>query len=174
MGSPFTEIASLPQVHAASRTQPSEIKRSKIALHIAAWDAWGVRPRWIGHAAATTHRSVSDYRTVRELDMADECGFADAIKVIGGKWKADILWELHLAPRRFGRLRVVLPGISDKILMQALREMELDGIVHRQSYPGSPPKVVYTLTDRGASLNQGVIARSDWGVAHRRAMAGVA
>lgn len=106
--------------------------------------------------------------------MSEECGFADAIKVIGGKWKADILWELHVAPRRFGRLRAALPGISDKMLMQALREMEQDGVIERRTHAEAPPRVVYSLTERGASLNRGVTALSAWGLEHRRAMAAAA
>lgn len=98
---------------------------------------------------------------------ADECGFSTAVAVIGGKWKADILWQLHVAPRRFGRLRVLLPGISEKVLMGQLREMERHGIIDRHETMTRPVKVVYSLTPHGAALNAGVHALSRWGLVHR-------
>jgi DNA-binding HxlR family transcriptional regulator len=97
----------------------------------------------------------------------DDCGFSTAVGVIGGKWKSDILWQLHVAPRRFGRLRSLIPGISEKMLMQQLREMERDGIIDRKESPERPVKVVYSLTPHGASLNDGVTALSKWGLSHR-------
>jgi len=101
-------------------------------------------------------------------DAPDDCGFSTAIKVIGGKWKAAILWELHLAPRRFGRLRKLIPGISEKMLAEQLRAMEEDGLIDREAHPGSPPKVVYSLTGHGAALNDGVTTLAHWGRAHQR------
>ena len=105
--------------------------------------------------------------------MADECGFSTALAVIGGKWKADILWQLHVAPRRFGRLRALLPGISEKVLMGQLREMERAGIVDRHETPVRPVKVVYSLTAHGAALNAGVCALSVWGLEHRARETGI-
>lgn len=99
---------------------------------------------------------------------AEDCGFSTAIVVIGGKWKATILWELHVAPRRFGRLRQLIPGISEKVLAAQLREMERDGIIDRRVFEQSPPKVVYSLTAHGAALNAGVHALAEWGQRHRR------
>lgn len=54
----------------------------------------------------------------------DDCGFASALNAIGGKWKTLILWEVNIEPRRFGELRRLLPGISEKVLAQQLREMK--------------------------------------------------
>jgi DNA-binding HxlR family transcriptional regulator len=59
----------------------------------------------------------------------DDCGFASALNAIGGKWKTEILWEINLAPRRFGELRRLLAGISEKVLAQQLREMEADDLL---------------------------------------------
>ena len=92
-----------------------------------------------------------------------DCGFTAAIRVIGGKWKVEILCVLNEAPRRFGRLRQLIPGISEKMLAQQLREMEADGIVHRQSHDTLPPKVVYSLTAEGADLTIGVGRLCQWG-----------
>lgn len=98
----------------------------------------------------------------------DDCGFATAIQVIGGRWKTDILWELNLAPRRFGELRRLLPGVSEKMLAQQLREMEADDIVNRQVLPGAVIGVEYSVTELGRSLNTAVVAMSEWGKTHER------
>lgn len=97
-----------------------------------------------------------------------DCGFTTAVKVIGGKWKVEILCVLHEAPRRFGRLRQLIPGISEKMLAQQLREMEADGIVHRQIHDTLPPKVVYSLTGEGADLTAGVARLCQWGETRQR------
>ncbi|QIA20717.1 MULTISPECIES: helix-turn-helix domain-containing protein [unclassified Mesorhizobium] len=89
--------------------------------------------------------------------------FSTAIKAIEGKWKVDILCELGTASRRFGRLRQSIPAISEKMLTQQLRELEADGLVNREVYPGSPTKVVYSLTESGAALNAGAEALCRWG-----------
>ena len=93
----------------------------------------------------------------------DSCGFATAIKMIEGKWKVDILCELGKAPRRFGRLRQSIPGVSEKMLAQQLRELEADGLVDRKAYSEMPAKVVYSLTESGVALNAGADALCRWG-----------
>ena len=94
------------------------------------------------------------------------CGLDAAVDVIGGKWKPLILWALHLHTRRFGELRRDIPGISEKMLIQQLREMETDGIVHREVYREVPPKVEYSLTEFGDSLNSALGPLSEWGEQH--------
>lgn len=95
------------------------------------------------------------------------CGLGPALDVIGGKWKPLILWEINIGPRRFGELRRLLPGVSEKMLIQHLREMEADGIVHREVFHEVPPKVVYSVTELGASLNAALLPLGDWGMANR-------
>lgn len=107
---------------------------------------------------------------MKHLDT-DECGFATALNAIGGKWKTEILWEITLSPRRFGELRRLLPGVSEKVLAQQLREMEADGLVRRQVFPGAVQKVEYSVTDVGRTLNDAVCVMSAWGKAHERRMA---
>ncbi|MFI6981438.1 winged helix-turn-helix transcriptional regulator [Embleya sp. NPDC050154] len=92
-----------------------------------------------------------------------QCGLDAAMDVIGGKWKALILWELHVEERRFGELRRAVPGISEKMLIQQLREMEARGIVHREVFREVPPKVVYSLTPLGRSLNEALLPLGVWG-----------
>jgi DNA-binding HxlR family transcriptional regulator len=94
------------------------------------------------------------------------CGLDAAVDLVGGKWKALILWELHAGPRRFAELRRGLPGVSEKVLIQQLREMEADGLVHREVYREVPPKVEYSLTEFGASLNEALTPLGDWGERH--------
>lgn len=94
------------------------------------------------------------------------CGIDAAIDVVGGKWKALILWALGTRPHRFGELRREVAGISEKVLIQQLRECERDGIVHREVHEQVPPKVVYSLTPLGESLNAALAPLSDWGEEH--------
>jgi DNA-binding HxlR family transcriptional regulator len=94
------------------------------------------------------------------------CPVEAAIDVIGGKWKPLILWWLHHRTHRFAELRRLMPGITEKMLTQQLRELEADGIVHRRIYPTVPPKVEYSLTDYGRSLKRALQAICDWGRIH--------
>lgn len=94
------------------------------------------------------------------------CGVTAAIAVIDGKWKTALLWQLESGPRRPGELRRVLPGLSEKVLTQALREMEADGLVHREVYDTLPLKTEYSLTEFGKELSEVLGPLSEWG--HRR------
>lgn len=92
------------------------------------------------------------------------CGIDAALDVVSGKWKGLVLWELHAhGARRFAELRRALPGVSEKMLTQHLRQMEEDGLIHRKVYAEVPPKVEYSLTDAGASLNEALRPLGDWG-----------
>ena len=92
------------------------------------------------------------------------CGIDAAMDVVAGKWKALILWELHnYGVRRFAELRRGLPGVSEKMLIQHLREMEEDGLVHREVFREVPPKVEYSLTEDGVSLNAALAPLGNWG-----------
>ncbi|TDC76641.1 winged helix-turn-helix transcriptional regulator [Streptomyces hainanensis] len=97
------------------------------------------------------------------------CGIDAAMDVVAGKWKSLILWELHNSgTRRFAELRRGLPGVSEKMLIQHLREMEEDGLVHREVYREVPPKVEYSLTEHGVSLNDALTSLGEWGTARIR------
>jgi DNA-binding HxlR family transcriptional regulator len=92
------------------------------------------------------------------------CGIDAGMDVVTGKWKSLILWELTTyGTRRFGELRRGLPGVSEKMLVQHLREMEEDGLIHREIYREVPPRVEYSLTPDGASLNEALSALGAWG-----------
>ncbi|UCM88854.1 winged helix-turn-helix transcriptional regulator [Streptomyces marincola] len=92
------------------------------------------------------------------------CGIDAALDVLGGKWKGPILWELDTyRVRRFAELRRGLPGVSEKMLAQHLREMEEDGLVHREVHAEVPPRVEYSLTEHGRTLNRALVALGAWG-----------
>ena len=94
------------------------------------------------------------------------CEVETTLQIIGGRWKVLIIRELLLGIRRFGELQRALPGITQKMLTQQLREMEQDGIVHREVYPEIPPKVEYSLTSLGESLQPILHAMHEWGAKH--------
>lgn len=100
-----------------------------------------------------------------------KCGLEAALEVIGGKWKVLILWHLDPDARRFGELRRLVAGISEKMLAQQLREMEADGIVARKVYHEIPTKVEYSLTEFGVSLKGSLTPLCEWGGTHMRRVA---
>ncbi|MEK4321866.1 winged helix-turn-helix transcriptional regulator [Bacillus sp. FSL K6-3221] len=86
------------------------------------------------------------------------------LNIIGGKWKMLILWHLgREGTKRFGELKSLMPGITQRMLVNQLRELEEDHIVHREVYPVVPPKVEYSLTELGESLTPILEAMYDWG-----------
>lgn len=96
------------------------------------------------------------------------CGLGPAFEVIGGRWKALLLWEIHLEPRRFGELKRLVAGISEKMLIQQLREMEADGLIHREAFHEVPPRVEYSITELGASLDDALVPLAKWGEKHAK------
>ncbi|QEH38768.1 putative HTH-type transcriptional regulator YtcD [Aquisphaera giovannonii] len=94
------------------------------------------------------------------------CGLEAALAVVGGKWKPIVLWRLAGSTRRFGELRRLVEGISEKMLIQQLREMEADGIVARKDFREIPPRVEYSLTEFGVSLAEALRPLCEWGQAH--------
>ncbi len=86
--------------------------------------------------------------------------------LIGGRWKVSLLWVLAQRPARFGELRRALSGITEKVLAAHLREMEGAGLVHRESYDEVPPRVEYSLTPLGKSLNTALEPLGVWGNKH--------
>ena len=95
-----------------------------------------------------------------------ECGLDAAVDVMGGKWKVSLLWALAQRPCRFGELKRGVLGISEKMLIQQLRQMEADGLVERRAFPEIPPRVEYSLTELGMSLNAALEPLGAWGSEH--------
>lgn len=92
------------------------------------------------------------------------CGIDAALDVVSGKWKGLVLWELDAhGVRRFGQLRRALVGVSEKMLTQHLRQMEEDGLIDRTVHAEVPPRVEYSLTRVGKSLNKTLLPLGAWG-----------
>ena len=108
---------------------------------------------------------------LRVMPMSDD-GVAGTIyvqttlNVLGGKWKLLILWNLKDCKRRFSELKRLMPTISEKMLIQQLRELEKDGLVHRHVYPQVPPKVEYSFTNYAESLIPVLQVLCNWGEKH--------
>lgn len=96
-------------------------------------------------------------------DKEYKCGIDVTLAVVGGKWKASILWHLAQATMRFSDLQRQFPDTTRKMLTQQLRELEADGLVHREVYPQVPPKVEYWLTDKGKSMYPILEMMCTWG-----------
>ena len=99
------------------------------------------------------------------------CPVEATLDVIGGKWKALILFWLRDQVCRFGELRRQIPDISERMLTQQLRELEAHSIVRRKVYPVVPPKVEYSLTAYGRTLRPITDLMCEWGKKHLRQLA---
>lgn len=91
------------------------------------------------------------------------CPVNTTLSVIGGKWKALIIYHLIEQTQRFNELRRQLPDITQRMLTLQLRELEEDGLIHREVYPVVPPKVEYSLTEFGRTLLPVIQAMHAWG-----------
>ncbi len=91
------------------------------------------------------------------------CGLDAALVVLGGKWKPLILFHLAYGARRYGELRRAVGSVSDKVLIQQLKELQADGIIDRFDYGEIPPKVEYSLTAFGRTLGKALAPLCEWG-----------
>ena len=105
------------------------------------------------------------------MDFSNPCPVAFTTRVMGGRWKARIVWALiRRQPLRFSELRRACPPISDRILSKELKELEEWGLISRREYPVVPPKTEYSLTSLGRTLEPLMAAMADWGLTHRDAI----
>jgi DNA-binding HxlR family transcriptional regulator/CheY-like chemotaxis protein len=95
------------------------------------------------------------------------CPVEVTIKAVGGKWKCLILWWLRRDTRRFGELKLLISNITQKVLTQQLRELEKEGLIYRESFPESPPRVEYALTPHGQTFTPITELMCEWGKVHR-------
>lgn len=91
------------------------------------------------------------------------CGLEVSLDVIGGKWKALVLYYLIKGPKRTSELKRLIPTITQKMLIQTLRELEMSGLILRKMYNQVPPKVEYSTTELGQSLESILEALCNWG-----------
>jgi DNA-binding HxlR family transcriptional regulator len=102
------------------------------------------------------------------MDNTLNCPVSATLNLVGGKYKALILWHLAEKKLRFSQLNKLIPGATAKMLTQQLREMEAQNLIHREVYPVVPPKVEYSLTDLGVSLMPVLVAMRNWGADYLR------
>ncbi|CAM4482871.1 winged helix-turn-helix transcriptional regulator [Paenibacillus typhae] len=100
-------------------------------------------------------------------DGAKACPVEFTLDVIGGKWKGVLLYHLMDGTKRFNEFRRICPGITQRMLTLQLRELEEDGVVHREVYQQVPPKVEYSLTEFGRTLIPIIRLMRDWGVTYQ-------
>lgn len=97
------------------------------------------------------------------------CHVNDALYILIGKWKPLILLHLMKSGKlRYSELKGIIPKISPRVLTQSLRELEDENIIKREVFPQVPPKVEYTMTEYGMSLEPILSAMHDWGVTHQK------
>lgn len=95
-----------------------------------------------------------------------DCPLTDLVDMIGGRWKVLALWRLQDGTKRFTELRRLLPGVTQKMLTQQLRQLEKDGLISRKVFPQVPPKVEYTLTATGRELCDLLQTLAEWATLH--------
>src|SRR5262245_52115847 len=100
----------------------------------------------------------------------EKCTITTTLSVMGGKWKAVILWHLINKTRRFSELKRLIPDITQKMLTQQLRELEQDGLIRRKVYAEVPPRVDYSLTAYGKTLIPVLSAMAQWGFEHEQSV----
>lgn len=115
--------------------------------------------------------TMGEFMTTKQAVTGMElpcCPAEVTLRVIGGKWKPVILWHLKDGVKRFSELKRAIPGITQRMLSQQLRELESDGVLLRKVYAQVPPKVEYTLTEFGRTLQPILRLMCKWGEEHSR------
>lgn len=101
------------------------------------------------------------------------CGLNATLRVISGKWKPLVLFFLRDGPKRYSELKRLVDGVSDKVLIQSLKDLEADRVLARKSYHEVPPRVDYALTPLGTSLADAIIPLCTWGTQNAAEMAAI-
>lgn len=105
-------------------------------------------------------------KTQKSVKVSD-CPVTYTMSKIGGKWKPIVMYLIIEGENRFGILQRSIEGISKQMLTKQLRELEADGIIHRKIYAEIPPRVEYTITEKGKTLCPVIHSMRDWGNEHR-------
>ena len=113
-------------------------------------------------------RKENSSNAINEKQLRGDCGTAYTLSLIGGRWKPSILWRLLDGKLRYSELKKSITGISERVLVLQLRELENDLLVKRIVYPEVPPRVEYELTPLGWSMEALLQHISDWGTSHRK------
>ena len=91
------------------------------------------------------------------------CGLDATLRIISGKWKPLVLFFLRDGPKRYGELKRLIQGVSDKVLIQHLKDLQADHVLARTDYKEVPPRVDYALTPLGRSLADAIVPLCTWG-----------
>jgi len=102
----------------------------------------------------------------KTLNCSPGCAVEGALSLIDGKWKGVVLYHLFEGTLRFNEIRRRLPGVTQRMLTNQLRELEADGLITRKVYAEVPPKVEYSLSARGRSIEPVIVALKAWGEAN--------
>ena len=103
---------------------------------------------------------------VKTIHKYGGCPVSATLKLIGGKWKPLLLYFISVDVNRFGLLQRMMPDCSKRMMTTQLRELEDDGLIHREVFAEVPPKVLYSLTEKGESLRPLFSLLSKWGIEH--------
>jgi len=114
----------------------------------------------------TKQQQYELYVSEKEMASPTYCLLTTVSNLIGGKWKMQVLTHLLKGPVRFGEMKRLMPQITEKMLIQALRELETDGLINRKQYQEIPPKVEYSLTPIGEGLEPILRNMVAWGKAY--------
>lgn len=109
---------------------------------------------------------ISRMPRFERYDCSEGCPVEAALEIIGGKWKGVALYHLADGTKRFNELKRLAGTVTQRTLTKQLRELETDGLINRKVYAVVPPKVEYSLTDKGRSLVPILIALREWGIAN--------
>lgn len=101
---------------------------------------------------------------VKQVEKYGGCPVSSALKIIGGKWKPLILYFISVDVNRFGQLQKMIPDCSKRMMTKQLRELEKDGLLSRKVFAEVPPKVIYSLTEKGETLRPIFKELSKWGI----------
>ncbi|MBD8876017.1 winged helix-turn-helix transcriptional regulator [Roseibium polysiphoniae] len=101
------------------------------------------------------------------FECSPGCAVEATLSLIDGKWKGVVLYHLLDSTLRFNEIRKKLPSVTQRMLTNQLRSLETDGLIERKVYPVIPPKVEYSLTERGRSLEPVIMALKHWGDANK-------
>lgn len=118
------------------------------------------------------HLLVSIKKMTKTSEICDTgCGLNATLRIISGKWKPLVLFFLRDGPKRYGELKRLIPGVSDKVLIQQLKDLEADRVLARTDYKEVPPRVDYALTPLGGSLATAIVPLCTWGTENAAEMA---
>ena len=113
-----------------------------------------------------THIKTSSVIQENKANAFAACPVTFVMEQIGGYWKPIILFNLLTGIKRYSELKKSIPAITEKVLIQHLKQLEADGLLIRKSRPVVPPYVTYELSKKGKALKQVLFAMAEWAVAH--------